>query len=74
MPGEHPCREGAGGAGGQQAQRGSAASPGSQEGSPHPGVPPAQHGQPGRRGDYPAVSGAAAASPGALCAGLGPTM
>ena len=63
MGGEQPCRKGSGGAGQQQAQHESAACPGSQEGKSHPGVHPAQHNQQIRRGDYPAVFNAGAASP-----------
>jgi len=37
--------------------------PGSQEGKPHPGVRQTQYNQPVKRGDYPTVLNAAAASP-----------
>ena len=51
----------------------SAVCPGSQEGKPHPGVHQTQHSQLVKN-DYLAVFSTGVASPGVLCAVLGPTV
>ncbi|KAJ7425342.1 hypothetical protein WISP_23674 [Willisornis vidua] len=48
--------------------------PGSQEGQPCPGGHQAQHHQPVKGGDCPALLSTGTASPGILCAGLGTTI
>jgi len=51
------------GAGQQQAPQEPAASPGSPEGKPHPGVHQTQHNRPVRRGDRPPAFSTEVASP-----------